>query len=586
MTGTRVDDQLVPGRRLALAFGVILYLFLGGLGVRLAWIALQDHDAALERMERQTLRVAEWPARRGAILDRHGRELAGDLDGVRAWVLPRNVIPPDATPAAKAAKAEAIARWLEPHVGTSHDELVLRLLGDRWTALGAPVTDPSVIAAMELARARGVLRGIDLLPAAHRRNPWRSVAGNVVGYTNYEGRGVSGLEQGLDEILSGTPGQRTYRVDRRGLEIADPALPQQMPVDGRDVVLTLDARMQQVVEEELLAAHAEFGTERAFAVAMDPRSGDVLVLASVPGLDVDDDSSRPQHESVLAPLQEVYPPGSTFKPLMMAMALEMKIAHPAETPIDTRGGRFGRRTIRDSHPQPHPLSLEEIIVHSSNIGMARIFTRLVPEGREKETALMAPVHDALRALGFGSRTGLPFPAEVAGQVTPLSRWTRNYTLASVAFGQEIGVSALQMATATSSLADGLLRPARLVLPLQGQDEHATEQSVPRPRRVFEQRHVDAVRHWMALAVENGPCELVKLPGLAVAGKTGSATSETDKSFDVHSYAALVPAEAPVLTLVVVLRHPKGVRYASESAAPTAGRILRRLLPYMGHALEE
>lgn len=586
MSARPVDPTFARSRRLALAFGLLLQLFLGGLAVRLAVVQLQDHDAAAQRMERQWQRTLVLPAHRGALLDRHGRELAVDVDALRAWVLPRNVVAPDAMPSEKVDRAERVATWLQPHVGMSHDDLVLRLLGDHWTSLGAPVSDPSVQAAMEEARAHGPLRGVDLLPATSRRNPWGSVAGNVVGYVSHEGEGVSGLEQGLDDLLAGEPGERSVRLDRRGREIADPDLPEQAARDGLDVQLTLDARMQQVVEEELLAAHLAHSTERAFAVVMDPRTGDVLALASVPGLDVDDDSSRPRDASVIGPVQEIYAPGSTFKPLMMAAALELGLAHPAEAPIDTGNELFGKRRIHDAHPQDHPLSLEEIIVHSSNIGMARILTRLVPEGHENEWELMRPVHDKLHELGFGERTGVPLPAEVAGLITPLEQWKKNYTLASVAYGQEIGVSALQMATATSSLADGLLRPARLVKSLQAQDGSVTEQPVPRARRVFEREHVDDVRRWMARSVEEGNCKEVKLPGVAVAGKTGTATSETDRTKEVHSFAALVPAEDPALTIVVVLRHPHGVRYASESAAPTAGRILRRLLPYVGVTLEE
>lgn len=564
--------------RLARALGLLLFLGLAGLAVRLTWIQVRLHEQGLQRMQSQSTRREVLPARRGSLFDRHGRLLAGDVAGVRPWVLPRNVRPAG-TPAEVRARLESIADYLAPDVGLAHDDLMARLIGDRWISLGRAVADPVVIERWESERG-GLLRGVDLQPASSRRNPWRALAGNVIGFVDHEARGVAGLEQGLDARLTGTPGERTLRVDHRGRELAEDGLPFRLPQHGEDVTLTLDAQLQRVLEEELARGCENVSAQRGMGVLLDPRTGDVLAMASLPTLDLDDDSQRPRDAVVCGPVQEVYAPGSTLKALMMAAALELGLAHPEEPPVDVSDGRFGGRRIRDTHPSDVPLTLEEILVESSNIGMARLLTRIVPPDRPNDTEAMRPVFDTLRALGFGQRTGVPLPAETAGLVTRLPEWKRNYTLASVSYGQEIGVSALQMAAAASSLADGVRRSPRLV----ASPRDAAGGAHPSGTRVFRREHVDQVRGWMARSVAEGSCqELIDL-GVPIAGKTGTADDEANPGAEVHSYCALVPADDPVLTLVVVIRDPQGVRYSSESAAPTAAAVLRRALPYMGHPL--
>ena len=196
------------------------------------------------------------------------------------------------------------------------------------------------------------------------------------------------------------------------------------------------------------------------------------------------------------------------------------------------------------------------------------------------------MYELLGRLGLGRRTGLPVPAEVPGLVTPLHRWSRNYTLASVAFGQELGVSATQMAAAASTLLDGLYRPPRLVHGLT--DGEGVSLKIPSTSgvHVFRPENVRRIRGFMARSVDEGTCAEMRIPGIPVAGKTGTAQCETKKGAEVHSYVALAPADDPSLTLVVVVREPQGVRYASQSAAPAAGRILRRLLPYLGFSLAD
>ena len=573
-------------RRRVLGFALLMGLGLAVGAARLTWLTLGSRGRASASASVQSLRTQILPATRGSLRDRHGRLLAGSVPTLRLEVLPRNVLGRRAGPGDKARLVSDIAAFLAPRVHADVTDLARRLTGTRYTRLGQPVSDPDVIAELT-AEKRQRLYGVDFTADAQRRYPWGAVAGNLLGYVDHESRGVAGLEQGLQSRLSGVDGARRLRVDQLGREVWEPGLPSLEPMHGLDVTLTIDVRMQQLVEQELAAGCASQEARRGFAVLLDSATAQVLAMASLPGLDPDDSRDRPREGTVMGAVQEVYPPGSTFKPVMMAVALELGLVQPDST-IDCRRERGvlpGRR-IRDTHPQERDLTLEEILVHSSNIGMANILMKSVSADTPKDTAAMAPVHDLLRRLGFGQLTGVPLPAESGGIVTPLSRWVRHWTLASVSYGQEISMTALQMAAAANTLVDGVWRQPTLVL---GERSSPSSGWSPEPpgesRRVFSPRHVELVRSWMAASVAEGECALVRLPGLPVAGKTGTADSEVDLSREIHSYVALAPADDPAVTLVVVLAEPRHARYSSQSAAPVAGRILRRLMPYLGYRVE-
>ncbi|RKY22671.1 MAG: hypothetical protein DRQ55_00280 [Planctomycetota bacterium] len=567
--------------------GIALLLGVGLLvgAARVVTLSTFDNARLAAASEGQSLRREHLPARRGSLRDRHGRLLASSVETLELAAWPPNLKPAHKTSGQNAERIRAIAQTLAPWVGVPADELRAGMVGERNVVLGSPVSAPDGI---ELLRAKRLteLRQLDFSTGMARRYPWGVAAGNLLGFVNAEQQGVAGLEQGLSMLLSGEDGARRYRVDQRGREIAEDGLPVLPPMHGLDVVLTLDVALQQMLEQELVRVCAEQEARRAFAVLLDTRSAEVLALASVPGLNPDDSSDRPRDSVIIGPVQEIYPPGSTFKPLMMAAALELGIISADES-VDCRAERGvlpGRR-IRDTHPQDRWLSLEEVIVHSSNIGMANIFMSLVSPDTPRDREAMAPVRELLVRLGFGARIGVPLPAEAPGMITPLERWHRTWTLASVTYGQEISVTALQMAAAVNSLSDGIWRRPSLVKGHWSALGEYVETPPADERVVFASRHVELVRGWMARAVAEGSCREVKLPGVAVAGKTGTADSEVDLTREIHSYAALAPAEDPEVTLVVVVSEPAHARYSSQSAAPAAGRILARVLPYLGHPVQ-
>ncbi|GJM22165.1 MAG: cell division protein FtsI [Planctomycetota bacterium] len=578
--------DLARGRILVLRFSGLLLFALVLLAGRLGYLHLSLNEQARAEVLAATLRTRVVPAQRGQIFDRHGRALASNEQALRVDVWPPKLTGVTRTPGERVKHARRIADLLAPAVSASPDALIQNLMGDKNRTLGLPVSDPDT---QQWIRAGlgDEFKGLDVHEVSVRRYPWGSTAGNLIGFLDSAGKGASGLERGLEVWLEGSDGERNVRVDHRGLEQVDPRLPVQAPFHGLDVTLTLDVKVQQLVEQELLELMNSQEAERAVGVVLDARNGDLLALASVPRLDPDRRGSITTAGMRLGSVQDQYNPGSSFKPLMMAAALDLGLAHTSDPPIDCSKFEYWSK-VRDSHPQDHALDLAEILVHSSNIGMATIMTRITPEDRPRDAAAMAPLYQYLVNLGLGTDTGLPLFGEAQGHFDPLEKWHRRYHVAQIARGQAITLSTVQFAAAINALTDGQYRPPRLVASVSnGVDGEFEEFPHALPTPVFHPDTAETVRGWMQRVVEEGACQEMKSLGLAVAGKTGTARLEDDleSGDEMHSYVAMVPANDPVVTLVLSVRRPRNARYASQSAAPAMGRLIRSLAPYLGLTLK-
>ncbi len=580
---------------------------LAAAGGRLFWLQITR--------QRDPASVAAW---RAQAIEEHGRR--GDLIDARGGVLATSVREVDVrvwTSGVVATKKfdypALLAKELERLVGA--DPVATRkTLAEpgKWVLLARGVRDPGVIAELRRIAKRPGFRALSLETRFVREYPRGSLFASLLGWVGWKAAdpadpeaspdgsvvGTAGLEARCDAALTPTRGKRWVQRDGRQAEMLDPALPETPWRDGRDVVLTLDPLAQLAVEEQLDAAMEEFRPDWAQVVVLDPRTSDVLAIGQRP--------APPQPKPALAPVpagasaeqkaqieaanlaalashqtlavHRVYPPGSSFKPLMLGLVLEQGKATP-DTLVDCENGRafFGKRLIRDTHPKSF-LTTTGVLVESSNIGMSRLVLSLVPDDAKRGSPAFQPILDHLRRLGFGVRVG-GFTGEENGMVPPLRAMDRNYALASLSFGQQIQVTALQMATACAAIANGgLWRAPRLVSAVAGDEGFDPVPPLPGGDRVvFSSRTASVLRGMCERVVDDGATKRWKPRGWSMGGKTGTAEEERNRAISVSSYWCFAPVAAPRFLVLAILYHPRRGRFAADNAGKVGAAVMGALL---------
>jgi cell division protein FtsI (penicillin-binding protein 3) len=585
--------MMLRARRLVLSLAAMFTLLLGGAAARLVWLHTATHEMASARQARQSVGSRVELARRGALRDRQGSVVGDSLAQIQLYVYTNSLLYDGSkrrSTETVARSVDTIANTLSGILGLPEEELAELLFVTAAAdspisqRIGRPVSDPELIdLLLSESEGNGLLRRVDMVPSWTRRYPWGSVAGNLLGFVNAKAEGAAGLEHGLQGVLgSGVDGRRSYLGKVAGFSIATPDLKVIPALHGDDVVLTLDMVLQQMVEEELALGCEAAGTTKGSAVLIDAWTGDVLAMASAPSLDPNDQRTWTKERQVFRPLQTINAPGSTFKPLMLAAALDLGLVAP-ETKIDThpRNARYGYRTVHDTHSVFSPATLEEIIVESSNIGMASIMTRLVSDGRSRDIAAMKPLHDILMRLGLTQKVGMSVSGQAAGLLTRLEDWSLESTLVSVSFGYEMSLTPLQLAAAAATLSDGYYRVPRLISGTVDQYGNVLENPIAAPRPVFTRETVDRVRGYMAVAWDDVRPGWLEAVGVPVAGKTGTIVPLANGGREAHAFIALAPSDAPRVALAIVLEEPTAHRYSRASAGPLADAILARVLPYLG-----
>jgi len=537
-------------RRLVVVAGLLAAAELV-LGLRVVQVMVLDHDRFDRLARRQQQRGLTVPGLRGEIRSADGYVLAASVERVAIEVDTQLLSYPD-----------LFAQAAAPIVGLKPAAVSRRLRGGRRSVwLVQRATREVGLAVHRLAPGAVVL-----VPDSERVYPLHGLAAPVVGFTGREALrtvGRAGLEHFYDALLSGEPSrylavrdavQRQIRLQRVRSGRA-----------GFDLELTLNACLQAACERQLRATVKEFGARSASAVVLDPNDGRVLALASVPGFDPGAAGRTSPKNWRLRPAQDAYEPGSTVKPLVAAAALAAGVLRSGER-FDCRGRGItvAGHWIRD-HVEPAEYTLDGVIAHSSNAGMVMIASRLQPRFFAR----------TLSAFGFGERTGIGFPAEADGLVPPVDRWSQ-LSEASLALGQELTVSPLQLALAYASIANGgwLPRP-KLVLRATGGRETSAMEANWR-RRVMDEKLAARIRAMLELVVREGTGQEAAVPGYRVAGKTGTAQRARDGGFDhshyVSWFAGFLPLPHPRAVIVVAVVEPKKDYWASSVAAPCFRRI--------------
>lgn len=526
---------------------------------RAAQLQLFQGDRWAEQARRQRTELTVLPARRGGLYDRNGVPLAVSQEFYHVGIAPNELTD-------QMTAGRLVARSL----GIPWSELARDLrAGKRWIYFHGPFTATQVQPLRRVA-------GIHLSRNFQRFYPSRSLARPIIGGLSADRPGgAAGLELSLDSILTGQPGEAVLLKDRAGRRYDSPARLIRDPVPGNDVILTIDAELQEISERGLDDALAEMRAEGGDVVFLDPKNGELLALASRQAGASGFSSSR------ASTFTDPFEPGSTAK-LFTAAALLMHRRVDSTDAVFAEGGTWrmpitssGRtRVITDVHKTTGNLTLAGAIQVSSNVGMAKFSLRLAPEEQ----------FETLRDFGFGTPTGAEFPSESRGRLARPDRWQPLYTRASMAMGYEFGVTPVQLAAAYSAIAnDGVLLTPTLVREIRSPSGEVIYRHDAEPvRRVVTPEVAARLRSYLKGAVtEGGTGEEAQLVNYALLGKTGTAVRFEGGRYVrgeyTASFAALFPADDPRLVVIVKIDNPKGKYYGGLTAAPVTRTMLQQAL---------
>lgn len=554
--------RLTVQRRTGWVLAAVL-LALGLLTVRLVDLQLRQAAGLRFIALRQTARMIVVPPQRGEIYDRQGRPLAVSVPAQSVFADPSMV--PD-----KQATARQMAAILD-----LDDAAVRRRLESpgRFVWIARRIDDS---AARRLARLD--LPGIGLAEEDRRVYPNGPLAGIVIGVTGAENQGLAGIELAHDRVLTGEPGRVHVLSDAVGRELVDTRRVIVPVLHGSSLVLTVDAVIQHIAERELEMAVRRSGARRGLAIVIDPRDGEVLALVGIPEFHPSQTESRDPRAWRNPAISDVYEPGSTFKIILAAAALDSGAVDPADRFLCRGTLRAGGRVIRDAEQRPGghgAQTLADVIKNSCNVGAALVGMQL---GKARMMA-------ALTRFGFDRPTGIDLPGEAAGLIPPLAQWY-DPTLQTISFGQGISVTPLQLLVAASSVANGGLwvRP-RVVRAIRGPAGDMTPLTLSPPRHILKETTARAVMEMLVGAVAEGTGKAAALDGYPVAGKTGTAQKPGPDGYIpgkyVASFLGFVPADLPRLAILVVIDEPRGAYYGGEVAAPVFASIALPALRYLG-----
>ncbi len=547
-------------RARVLILTAVLVLAFTGVAGRLGWLMIVKRAELAQLADRQYSRTVVLHAARGPIVDRQGAPLATSTPGESLFAQPRAVGDP-----------VRVAARLAPILDVPPRELHAALTSSRsfvWLKRKLPPVDA--------ARVRALAEpGLGFLDEPLRLYPNRELAAQVLGFEGVEG-GLEGIERAWNDTLAGTPGKAIVGRDALGREVVTQHV-LAPPAPGRGVMLTIDKTIQYLAEREIDAAYRRTSSKAAMAVVMDPRTGDVLALAIRPTFNPNafGDASRDvwRNRAITDPFE----PGSTFKVILAAAALEEGVVRPDDRIYAENGQLTIAKTVIHDWKKFGWLTFSEVLQNSSNVGSMKVGLSL---GKDR-------YYQYMTAFGFGALTGVGLTGESRGMLRDPQRWSL-LSLPTMSIGQEVSVTALQMVAAFGAVANGgkLMQP-RLVkaeFDAEGRETRRFEPKVV--RQVVSPETARTLTRVLTRVVDEGTGHFAAVPGYDVGGKTGTAqkldpvTHRYSRAPGVLSFAGFVPAEEPRLVMLVMLDEPKNEKWGSEAAAPIFAAIAGPVLRYL------
>jgi cell division protein FtsI (penicillin-binding protein 3) len=550
-------------RTLLVAATIVLWML--AISARLVYLQISQRDNLTERARKQQQGAIETAAQRGQLLDCEGRSLARSVLTESIFVAPDEI-----------DDLAGTARLLATALDLDQTKLLQQLSEAKsgssrfvWIARRLDADKAGKILALHLA-------GIHSRPEAKRFYPNGSLAAHVLGFVGIDNAGQAGVEKFYNQKISGDSGKLFIERDSGGrsyesFEVA--AKP------GQDVVLTLNEMIQYRAEQAVAAAVAQAHAKSGTAIVLDPYTGEILALANAPTFDPNSPGSTAAETRSNGALQNVYEPGSTFKIVAYSAAIEKGLVKPDDK-IDCQMGKItvAGRVIHDHKPFG-VLTVAEALAKSSNVGAIKLGLKVGDQA----------MYEFIKRFGFGARTGVELPWETAGLLRPVGDWDPS-SIGSIAMGQEVGVTPLQMAAAFAAVANSGMRVApHLVREIRGAGGAVIQRTNPEQRRVISAETANQLKGMLEGVTLRGTAKKAQLDGYSAAGKTGTAqkidpqTHRYSKTRYVASFVGFAPVEHPAVVIIVVIDEPAGSHHGGDVAAPVFREIAEQILPDLGIA---
>ncbi|MBI3599111.1 MAG: penicillin-binding protein 2 [Nitrospinae bacterium] len=545
---------------------LVLILFIACFGAvweKLYHIQIKQHEWLLNLSNKQYYRTFYSTAQRGAIYDRAGRDLALSVETDSVYANPLAI--ENSAHTAKSLSSTLDINWAKLNKELNREK------GFVWIKRKITPDEAEAVDSLNI-------KGVGLLKEGRRFYPKRELAARMIGFVGTDNKGLYGVEYFYDDYLRGKSGRIMVERDAlgRGVNFAEDY--RKSGEAGYDIKLTIDEVIQYITEKELAAQVTKHRAKGGTAIVMDPSTGEILAMADQPQFNPNSFALYKEGNWRNNAVTHSFEPGSVFKIILTAAAIEEKIAGQNDTFFCENGEiEIGGTVIHEAEEHKYKwLTVKEIIGKSSNIGAIKIAQKL---GAKR-------FHDYISKFGIGIKTGIDIPGESAGQVRDITKWSGT-SLASISFGQEISVTPIQLITAVSAVANGgiLMRP-HIVKAIEDEGIAVKEFKPEVVRRVVSEKTCRELTDILEYTVKYGTGKKAIMEGYSVAGKTGTAQKADQdikgysKDKFVSTFIGYVPSKNPKLAILVIIDEPEGMAWGGEVAAPVFKEIARQTLRYL------
>lgn len=570
------EDPTVPQsqksrKRAYILATAIVFSFLI-ISLRLFDLMILQHETLSGKARQQYLRSKTLKPQRGVIWDRNMKEMAINVETDSLFAVPSEV-----------DDIASLSSKLAPVIKVSANDLNTTFIAKKdknFIWLLRKMDEETSRNVSSLKSRERLIKEIGLLTETKRYYPKGQTASHLLGFTNIDNKGISGIELTYDEYMRGTEKKISSSRDARGNSLSQGL---EDGLSGSSILLTIDEGLQYIVEREITRAMEEWNASAAVAIMMNPMTGEILAMANRPAYDPNFSNESSDSERRNRGVTDIYEPGSTLKAFLASAAFEEGVVK-LDQKFDCSKGFIvvGGKPIKDVH-RNGVLSFQDVIKKSSNVGSVQIGLKL---GKEK-------YYSYLKKFGFGDKSGIDMPGEVGGILRSPAKWSGT-SIGAISIGQEIGVTPLQLVTAYSAIANGgsLMKPYVVSEIISATGEIIKRNDPVEVETVISVRTAGIIKDILkGVTEEGGTGKNAEITGNLVAGKTGtaqkvdSATGRYSKDKFISSFVGFAPADKPEIALIVVIHEPKGASYGGVVAAPVFKRIVENAFAYLNIPME-